>query len=233
MDMNEILRSHQTRAVKAFAWAALFFALPLYACGDSKEEPRGTGGGGSSSGAGGTIETGGVGGAPGAGQAGASAGGAGGAGGESGVGATGGAGTGGESGSGGDTGTGGTTGGGAGAAGAGGGPNPEAGIVHCGPQDCDITQFVCCIGWPLSYECKDSCGMLQAAQKCDGPEDCPGGQVCCAGFPSGSSCKAGCTGQDQQVCHTTNDCTGPDTCQDCPTPGGGPTARMCTVECPY
>ncbi len=119
----------------------------------------------------------------------------------------------------------------------GGGGGGEAGKVNCGPTlKCTIPQ-VCCIGFAggASYKCEAMCSGLSAAAKCDGPEDCSGGQRCCSGFPSGAQCKATCGTSEQDMCHTTSDCTGGKTCKECTTPGGGPAMKFCVAggKCPF
>ena len=46
---------------------------------------------------------------------------------------------------------------------------------------------------------------------CDGPEDCPGGEVCC--FPGDrAACRAGCAPTGVVLCHAASDCPAGQVC---------------------
>jgi len=100
--------------------------------------------------------------------------------------------------------------------------DPNEGVVNCGGQSCDILTNTCCVGLG-GQSCKAECGLFQAAQKCDGPEDCEGEQVCCVGFPAGSSCNPGCNNGQDMLCHIDDDCPEEMACESCSFPGSPPT----------
>ncbi len=107
--------------------------------------------------------------------------------------------------------------------------DPKAGVVTCGTSSCDLSAAVCCVGL-TGAKCAATCGVFEAPQKCDGPEDCTGGQGCYAGFPSGAQCKATGAANDAELCHSDDDCSGGDTCNACSFPGSPPT-NVCNTGC--
>jgi hypothetical protein len=110
------------------------------------------------------------------------------------------------------------------------GDNPNAGVVNCGNEVCDLDTEVCCQGISgASCGAPGSCGPLAAQVECDGPEDCDGQQRCCAGFPQGSSCADACADGEADVCHTDADCPTTD-CLTCSVPGTE--QLMCAETCP-
>ena len=110
------------------------------------------------------------------------------------------------------------------------GDNPNAGVVNCGNEVCDLDTEVCCQGISgANCGAPGSCGPLAAEVKCDGPEDCDGEQRCCAGFPQGSSCADSCADGEADVCHTDADCPTTE-CLTCSVPGTE--QLMCAETCP-
>lgn len=189
----------------------------LVACGGSDDADLykpGTGGSGATSGSGGTTPDASAGAAGGGGAAaggGVSGGGAGGAGA---------GGDGGPAGAGGDGGSAGASGSGGG--GGTGGIPPQPGVGSCGAQLCSFELGAsCCVSSTKGLYCANSsrgnpcscnqigCNTLQI--RCDGPEDCPSGQVCCAetgvigpGYDTvqcRSECITGFVGSKREVCH--------------------------------
>jgi hypothetical protein len=85
------------------------------------------------------------------------------------------------------------------------------GQVACGPKTCSV----CCMkGFAEAVAC-DEAGVCPAdfqANRCDGPEDCDGGEVCCASARNPTACVAAseCPGP---LCHEDSDCTAGQTCQ--------------------
>ena len=200
---------------------SLLVALSLAACGSGRGADDLFGGSPPTDDAGGAAGTGGSAGGDG-GVADADAGGAGGGGGSAGA-----SGGGGAAGSGGGAGVGGSGGGGGaagtgGAGGAGGGPvDPNAGVMSCGttsPKTChlDAGEQCCVIDPGLDYcapvgtqcECAggpNACTTL-IPSVCDGPEDCPGGQLCCGNLDNYGYfeivCADACDPQTaREVCH--------------------------------
>jgi len=106
--------------------------------------------------------------------------------------------------------------------------DPNEGVVNCGEQSCDIQTNTCCVGLG-GQSCKAECGLFQAAQSCDGPEDCEGEQVCCVGFPAGSSCNPGCKNGQEMLCHGDDDCPEGMACESCSFPGSPPT-NVCKAK---
>jgi hypothetical protein len=109
-------------------------------------------------------------------------------------------------------------GGGSGGGDSGTGGAPAAGLVTCGltnPDLCASGTEKCCIIDPgfdycsaASTDCACEgfgCNALEAF--CDGPEDCPEGQVCCGLFTGTRytrfECQSSCVAQDGQfeICH--------------------------------
>ncbi len=107
--------------------------------------------------------------------------------------------------------------------------DPNAGVVSCGDTTCQLDQAVCCVGLTGS-KCAAACGLFEAPQKCDGPEDCADDQGCFAGFPTGAECKSQGAANDAELCHTDADCDGADTCNACTFPGSPPT-NVCNQGC--
>ena len=110
------------------------------------------------------------------------------------------------------------------------GTTGEKGSVPCGNGTCSLSSSVCCVGLG-GASCKAKCGFLEAPQKCDGPEDCGGGQVCCVGFPQGAQCKTTCTSSEQKLCHSNADCSGGTSCMGCQFPGNPNKTFVCTTGC--
>lgn len=85
--------------------------------------------------------------------------------------------------------------------------------VACGPgRTCTGTDSVCCFddlscapaAATIIYSNASPNGVCQAVARCDGPEDCPAGQVCWAG--PDSVCGAEPLPPFPQVCHADSDC---------------------------
>jgi hypothetical protein len=89
-----------------------------------------------------------------------------------------------------------------------GGPPDLGEIFHgvsCGAVTCDPGAEICCAS-QLAHFC-EAAGQFcpgGAIIRCDGPEDCPPGDLCCGGG-SGTSCQLGC-GSAHRLCHTEADC---------------------------
>jgi len=106
----------------------------------------------------------------------------------------------------------------------------RAGYVGCGEGPSCMSPQVCCVGLSGAM-CtgSDGCGgSLSAAGTCDGPEDCGSGQSCCVHFGmfdpmNGAFCRDGgsCPSGDNQLCHSSADCAGGETCVACSPPTGG------------
>ncbi|HJZ85263.1 MAG TPA: hypothetical protein VKN99_08850 [Polyangia bacterium] len=180
------------------------------------------GGGGGSGGSDGGAGSGGSGGM-------AGAGGAGGAGGTGGFGGGGGSG-----GSGGLGGSGGA--GGAGGAGGTGGGSGAPGEINCrfngSGATCTPGQICCVTLLPqTSGTCVsgNSCPSGQSPFRCDGPEDCSGGQCCLNFNPAEASCMPTCGGNLSQVCHSMANC--PPGMQHCCTTAGVPSG-VCVANPP-
>lgn len=115
------------------------------------------------------------------------------------------------------------------------GGGPGSGEITCGvmnPTTCSIAagESCCildpgidrCFGSGESCSCTGpSCRITVAS--CDGPEDCPSGQVCCGTFSAGAyssiACKASCkASSERELCHPgENACSRPSqTCSPSP-----------------
>jgi len=89
--------------------------------------------------------------------------------------------------------------------------------VRCGGDVCVDAEFCCAsLG---TRSCMSPGGVTCLTGKhvrCDGPEDCGGGEKCCASY-DGTVCRDNC-GTPATFCHTTADCGEADYC--CPTQSG-------------
>lgn len=116
--------------------------------------------------------------------------------------------------------------------------DPDPGEVTCGMATCMVPAQTCCTTlFPAGQTCQapSSCsGGTSAPGNCDGPEDCSGGQLCCApsGFSDlimGTTCAASC-GSRFQMCQTSSDCPGGQTCHACRPPMGmGNVVGLCNA----
>lgn len=108
------------------------------------------------------------------------------------------------------------------------GADPRPGYVGCGSASCMSPQ-VCCVSLSgQTCTAASGCsGSFSAAGHCDGREDCGAGQACCVHFGmfdpnNGAFCRdGGCPSGDNELCHTSADCTGGATCVRCSPPTGG------------
>ncbi len=92
-------------------------------------------------------------------------------------------------------------------------PSPT---IDCGEGgSCSASTQACCftfqnVAMPeLACGCPDQCGPNASEFRCDGPEDCPQGEVCCAQFDTEGTVKASCS--TLQACASS---TGIPMCQD-------------------
>lgn len=93
--------------------------------------------------------------------------------------------------------------------------------VRCDDTTCAPGAQYCCVGSVLNGDHCTTKSLGDCAFenfgnargfRCDGPEDCPAGQVCCFvdSDSVGAACSATCNGA--VVCHTTADCAAGTTC---------------------
>ena len=94
--------------------------------------------------------------------------------------------------------------------------------ISCAMDTCDTTTKPHCCGTPgMTPTCTATCSE-EIDFSCDGPEDCPSGQLCCA-TPSmtgiKTTCAASCTQMQAQLCHNATQC--PSATPTCCGPQGG------------
>ncbi len=89
----------------------------------------------------------------------------------------------------------------------------RVGYVTCIHPDPDfhsncLPSQKCCLTTGGGYSCAASCGATDIYSPCDGPEDCPSGNVCCARFDPNESTYNFCTTDCQfnKKCHADSDC---------------------------
>jgi hypothetical protein len=102
--------------------------------------------------------------------------------------------------------------------------------VACGASSCSVPAQECCLTSPAPacLALTDTCA--GQVQRCDGPEDCTGGEVCCAQVPGSfilcrpygtqaSDCTGILSGSSGEIvlCHHSSDCPDRGVCQECPT----------------
>ena len=102
-----------------------------------------------------------------------------------------------------DEGSGGSGGGKGGTGGSGG--TGGTGTIACGNASCSVPGSKCCAGSPATGCQSTSADCPDVEIRCDGPEDCSGGQICCADFFVGklddTSCRSpGQCDKDEIVC---------------------------------
>ena len=89
--------------------------------------------------------------------------------------------------------------------------DPGVDQVVCGATECSLPGTTCCwsasLLWPFTYtgSCEVSCPLGAGPSTCDGPEDCPSGQLCCASGTGGSACQASC-GASDTLCKDDSQC---------------------------
>jgi hypothetical protein len=79
--------------------------------------------------------------------------------------------------------------------------------VACGNSWCDTTTGAACCELALSCQATP-CALGEQTDRCDGPEDCPSGNVCCLFVGNtfyGTACAPSC-GQQARICHSAADC---------------------------
>ena len=112
------------------------------------------------------------------------------------------------------------------------GPDAAVGVV-CGATSCSLPDMECCLDLAATacLAVTDTCA--GQVQRCDGPEDCTGGDVCCAQVPNSfilcrpyGMAASDCTGQlvgtngKLVLCHHSTDCPADRAvCQECPAQG--------------
>lgn len=105
----------------------------------------------------------------------------------------------------------------------------EPEVVDCGGAACTLPAEICCVGF-AGAACSASCGFGTLPVRCDGPEDCGAGEVCCESMNTGALCAAECVADQEQRCHTDEDCSGT-SCTSCPMPMLG-ALDLCVDACP-
>lgn len=91
--------------------------------------------------------------------------------------------------------------------------SPTPGLVECLADRCLVDRELCCVTASASFCASRSTSCPGAARRCDGPEDCPTGNVCCARVEGNTY---------HSACLKLTDCTDN---------GGAPLCRS-SIECP-
>lgn len=98
-----------------------------------------------------------------------------------------------------------------------GGPACTEGRVACGPESCDTTTSVCCIGKDGSIGCAskdEGCGKAAAVTLgCEERADCEAGSVCCSSLDPVTrapvlACAKTCGTRAIQMCRADSECGG-------------------------